>query len=135
MKAEASANADNDRQEREKADKINTADTLIFQTEKNMSEYGDKIPEDKKGAIETAVTGLKTAKESGDLDAIDTAINEMNQAWQAASQDIYQAQQQANGGDPTANAESDNGATSTSDAGDTSDVEDVEFEEVVDDKK
>jgi len=133
MKAEASANADNDRQEREKADKINTADTLIFQTEKNMSEYGDKIPEDKKGAIETAVAGLKTAKDSGDLDAIDTAINEMNQAWQAASQDIYQAQQQANGGDPTANAESDTGATS--DSGNTSDVEDVEFEEVVDDKK
>ena len=133
MKAEAAANADSDRQEREKIDKINTADSLIFQTEKNISEYGDKIPEDKKEAILAAVAELKTAKESGDLDIIDAATEKMNQAWQAASQDIYQAQQQAqanNGAD--AHSESDNGQSSDSAAGE--DVEDVEFEEVVDDE-
>ena len=133
MKAEASANADNDRQEREKADKINTADSLIFQTEKNISEYGDKIPDDKKETILAAVAELKTAKESGDLDTIDAATEKMNQAWQAASQDIYQAQQaQANNG-ADGQPEPDNGQTSDSAAGE--DVEDVEFEEVVDEEK
>ena len=111
----------------------NTADSLIFQTEKNINEYGDKIPEDKKAAILASVEELKTAKESGDLDTIDAATEKVNQAWQTASQDIYQAQQQAqanNGAD--AHSESDNGQASDSAAGE--EVEDVEFEEVVDDE-
>ena len=126
MKAEAAANADEDKKAKERADKLNTADSLIFQTEKQMSEYGDKIPEDKKGAIEEALTELKEAHKMQDLDKIDEAMNKMNTAWQAASQDIYQASQDAqanNGAD----------ASAAGDAGSNSEeVTDVEFEEVDD---
>ena len=126
MKAEAAANADEDKKAKERADKLNTADSLIFQTEKQMSEYGDKIPEDKKGAIEEALTELKEAHKMQDLDKIDEAMNKMNTAWQAASQDIYQASQ---------DAEANNGADASAagDAGSNSEeVTDVEFEEVDD---
>ena len=127
MKAEAAANADTDKAEREKVDKMNTAETLIFQTEKQMKEYGDKIPEDKKGAIDSALAELKTAHQSGDVGAVDAASAKMNEAWQAASQDMYNATQEANAGtDPNA------GPSAEGDAG-ADDVEDVEFEEVVDD--
>ena len=128
MKAEAAANADSDKAEREKVDKMNTAETLIFQTEKQMKEYGDKIPEDKKGAIDGALAELKTAHQSGDIDAVDAASAKMNEAWQAASQDMYNATQEANAGaNPNA------GPSPEGDAGGAEDVEDVEFEEVVDD--
>lgn len=130
MKADAEANAEADKKSREKADKINTADSLIFQTEKQMQEYGDKIPEDKKTTIESALTELKEAHKSQDLDAIDTAVQKMNDAWQAASQDMYQATQGAQA-DPNASATGDDAAGNT---GNTEDVTDVEFEEV-DDKK
>lgn len=128
MKAEAAANADTDKSARENADKINTADSLIFQTEKQMSEYGDKIPEDKKGAIETALAELKEAHKMQDIPQIDAAMEKMNTAWQAASQDIYAASQE--GGNPE-------GAPSepTADAskeGKSEEVTDVEFEEVDD---
>ena len=129
MRAEAEANAATDKAAREMADKINTADSLIFQTEKQMSEYGDKIPEDKKADIESALTELKEAHKSQDSGAIDAAMEKMNTAWQAASQDIYQASQadQAAGANPE-NGESNEGA------GTDEDVTDVEFEEVDENK-
>lgn len=131
MKAEAEANAETDRQTREKADKINTADSLIFQTEKQIKEYGDKIPADKKETIEGALAELKEAHKSEDLDAIDAAVQKMNDAWQAASQDMYQATQDGQA-DPNATAAADD--TAASNDSNTEDVTDVEFEEV-DDKK
>ncbi len=124
MKAEAAANADSDKQTREKADKINQADSLIFQTEKQMKEYGDKIPEDKKGDIDTALTELKEAHKMQDLGAIDTAMEKMNTAWTAASQDIYAATQEGqNEGSAQGNP---------SDKKADEEVTDVEFEEVDD---
>ncbi len=129
MKAEAAANADTDKAARENADKLNSADTLIFQTEKQMKEYGDKIPEDKKGPIEAALTELKEAHKMQDIAKIDAAMEVMNTAWTAASQDIYAASQEAEGGagaDPTASA--------AGDAKDSEEVTDVEFEEVEEDK-
>ncbi len=128
MRAEAAANADSDKAEREKVDKMNTAETLIFQTEKQMKEYGDKIPEDKKGPIEASLAELKTAHQSGDVDAVDAASAKMNEAWQAASQDMYKATQEANA-DAGAGQQ---GQENPTDGG-AEDVEDVEFEEVVDD--
>jgi len=130
MKAEAAANADEDAKAKESADKINMADSLIFQTEKQMKEYGDKIPEDKRGAIETALVDLKEAHKTQDIAQIDTAMEKMNTAWQAASQDIYNATQ-GDGAGATADA---GGAAEGGDAGAEEDVTDVEFEEV-DDKK
>lgn len=132
MKAEAEANADNDKKAREEADKINQADSLIFQTEKQVNDYGDKIPADKKDAIESALKELKEAHQSRDLARIDTAMATLNTAWQAASQDIYQAQQQA-GADPSAGgATADAGAGQSSDTSEAEDVTDVEYEEVED---
>ncbi len=126
MKNEAAANADEDKKAREKVDKINTADNLIFQTEKQMSEYGDKVPEDKKAVIEEALLELKEAHKLQDLDKIDEAMNKMNTAWQAASQDLYQASQEANGSDTSSSAES------TDSKDESEEVTDVEFEEVED---
>jgi molecular chaperone DnaK len=129
MKAEAAANADTDKAARESADKINSADTLIFQTEKQMKDYGDKIPEDKKGPIEEALTELKEAHKMQDLDKIDSAMEKMNTAWTAASQDIYAASQ-------AAEAEGGAGATADATGNDSQsgeeEVTDVEFEEVED---
>ena len=133
MKAEAAANADTDKQAKERAEKLNMADSLIFQTEKQMKEIGDKIPADKKAAIESALTVLKEAHKIQDIAAIDKASETMNNAWQAASQDIYQAQQNAGGqegGAPDFGA----GDNNNSGAGTTEDVTDVEFEEVGDKK-
>ncbi len=126
MKAEATANADTDKKAREEADKINTADSLIFQTEKQMSDYGDKIPADKKEPIETALAELKEAHKMRDMAKIDDAMNKMNTAWQAASQDIYAASQEGNTDAPQ------NEAPSEGDAKGTEEVTDVEFEEVDD---
>ena len=86
MKDEAAANAEADAKERERVDKLNHADSLIFQTEKQLNEIGDKIPADKKGPIEAALTKLKDAHKAQDIDAIDAATNELNTAFQAASQ-------------------------------------------------
>ncbi len=133
MKAEAEANADADREAKEKADKLNTADSLIFQTEKQLKEYGDKIPGEKKEAIETALNELKTAHQSQDLSIIDAATEKLNTAWQNASQEMYQATQEAQQGqDGDGQAGGDQGTSGGSDNAD--DVTDVEFEEV-DDKK
>ena len=131
MKAEAEANAETDRVAREKVDKMNAADSLIFQTEKQLSEYGDKVPEDKKSGIQSALEKLKTAHKSEDLDAIEVASKELNDAWTQASQDIYNAQQAASqNGDQTGTADNTDGSSD----GSTDDVTDVEYEEVDDNK-
>lgn len=100
MKNEAKANEATDKAAREKVDKINQADSLIFQTEKQLKEYGEKIPVDKKAPIENALNKLKEAHKSQDLNAIDAATTEMNNAWTAASEELYKATQgdQAGGG-------------------------------------
>ncbi|MFT4567609.1 MAG: molecular chaperone DnaK [Saprospiraceae bacterium] len=123
MKAEAEANADEDKVAREKVDKLNAADSLVFQTEKQITEYGEKIPAEKKEAIETALSDLKEAHKIQDLDKIDSATETLNAAWQAASQDMYSAQQ-GEGGDPTADA------AGGDESSESDDVTDVEFEEV-----
>ena len=97
MRDEAKANEAKDKEEKERIDKINAADSNIFATEKQLKEYGDKLPADKKAAIETALGKLKEAHKNADVAAIDTALAELNAAWQAASQDIYAAQQQQGG--------------------------------------
>ena len=97
MKAEAKANESTDKEAREKVEKINQADSLIFQTEKQLKEFGEKIPADKKGPIESALEKLKEAHKSQDIAAIDTAVAEMNTAWTAASEEIYKAQAGAQG--------------------------------------
>ncbi|MDY0215804.1 MAG: molecular chaperone DnaK [Bacteroidales bacterium] len=89
MKAEAEANAETDRKQKEEIDKLNEADALIFSTEKQLIEYGEKIPAEKKEAIETAKEKLKTAHQSKDLTAIEAASTELNAAWHAASEDMY----------------------------------------------
>ncbi len=126
MKAEAEINADADKKTRERAEKLNQADSLIFQTEKQLAEYGEKIPADKKGAIEQALTDLKAAHAAQDLDKIEAASAAMNHAWTAASQDMYAATDAAaNQPPPEGNNENGNGNTEN--------VTDVEFEEM--DKK
>ncbi len=129
MKAEAEANADADKAAREKADKLNAADSLVFQTEKQLGEFGDKVPDEKKAPIEEALAKLKEAQKTEDIAQIEEATNNLNTAWQAASEEIYKATQEAQaneaGGDPGAA-----GDTASSDANDT--AEDVEFEEVDD---
>jgi molecular chaperone DnaK len=122
MKAEAKANEAADNEARSRVEKLNQADSLIFQTEKQFKEFGDKIPADKKGAIETALTKLKDAHQNQDIPAIDAAMEEMNTAWTAASEDIYKAQQDA-GGQPGADAGGAEQAKSDT-------VEDAQFEEV-----
>jgi len=132
MKNEAEANAEEDKKQREKVDKLNAADNLVFQTEKQLSEYGDKLPADKKETIDKAVAELKEAHKSEDLERVDAATEKLNEAWQAASQDIYNATQQAEGAQGGAEqAQGGDGAESS--GGD--DVTDVEFEEVDEDKK
>ena len=90
MKAEAEQNAENDKKERERIDKMNQADSMIFQTENQLKELGDKLPADQKPAIEQALQQLKDAHKAGDVAAIDNAINALNAAWQTASQQMYQ---------------------------------------------
>ncbi|MFT4661532.1 MAG: molecular chaperone DnaK [Patiriisocius sp.] len=122
MKEEAEANAEADNEAKEKVDTLNKADNLIFQTEKQMKEFGDKIPEDKKAPIEEALLALKSAHASQDIEAINPAIDKLQEVFQAASQEMY-AQADAEGGDagqPQAQEES------TVDA----EVTDVDFEEV-----
>ena len=130
MKAEAEQNAENDKRERERIDKLNQADSMIFQTENQLKEIGDKIPADKKPAIEQALQQLKDAHKSGDINAIDTAIAALNNAWQEASQQMYAQGQQA-GPQPGADAgqqQYQGGQQAQSNPND--DVQDADFEEV-----
>ena len=127
MKAEAEANADADKKEREKIDKLNQADSMVFQTENQLKELGDKIPADKKAPIEAAAQKLKEAHKAQDLAAIDAATAELNNAWQAASAEMY-AQSGAQGGAQGAGTQGAQGGQQAS--GSADDVQDAEFEEV-----
>ena len=122
MKAEAEANADADKREREKIDKLNQADSMIFQTKNQLEELGDKISADKKAPIEAALNKLEEAHKAQDIAAIDAAIAELNSAWQTASAEMY-AQSGAQGGAQGAGSQS-------SQQSSNDDVQDVEFEEV-----
>jgi molecular chaperone DnaK len=129
MREEAKANETSDKEAKEKIDKLNAADSLIFQTEKQLKEFGDKIPADKKSSIENALVKLKEAHKSQDLSTIEKATADLNKVWQSASEEMYkassQAQGNANGNESTANAEN-NGSASEKDPH----VTDVDFEEV-----
>jgi molecular chaperone DnaK len=126
MKAEAKANEESDKKEKERVEKLNQADALIFQTEKQLKEYGDKIPGDKKAAIEAAYNRLKEVHKSGDIDQIDPAVTELNNAWTAASEEIYKATQGQPGGQPGP----DGGQQQQQPGGNSENVTDAEFEEV-----
>ncbi|MEO0008243.1 MAG: hypothetical protein RJA20_2439 [Bacteroidota bacterium] len=131
MKAEAEANAETDRQSRERAEKLNSADALVFQTEKQLKEFGEKVPSQHKENIEKAVNTLKAAQQAQDFNRIDSAINELNEAWNTASQDIYAAQQAANGGQTAENPyDSATGGPRGGQTGGAGGAQDVEFEEV-----
>jgi len=124
MKQEAEANADADKAAKETAEKINGADGMIFQTEKQLKEFGEKLSDDKKAPIEAALTELKAAHESKDIAQIDAAMEKINEAWKAASEEMYKAEQEAQAG-----AGAPEGQPEANDAqGDN--VEDVDFEEV-----
>lgn len=128
MKAEAEANAEADKKERERVDKINQADSMIFQTENQLKELGDKLPADKKPAIEAALSKLKEAHKSQDLSAIDAATAELNNAWQAASAQMYQQ----TGAQPDPDAGFQGGQQSGQQSGGNAkdDIQDADFEEV-----
>lgn len=127
MKAEAEANAESDKKAKETADKLNEADGMIFQTEKQLEEFGDKLSEDKKKPIQDALAELKTAYESKDIAVITPALDKINEAWKVASEEMYKAQADAaqQPGDAPEGDASANGAASEGD-----NVEDVDFEEV-----
>ena len=129
MREEAKANEETDKKARETVDKFNAADSLIFQTEKQLKEFGDKLPADKKAPIETAMTELKDAHKSQDIDRLDKATEQLNAAWQVASEELYKAGQQAQGTDPNANAGQNANANSGAKAS-NEEVTDVDFEEV-----
>ncbi|TCO07020.1 molecular chaperone DnaK [Natronoflexus pectinivorans] len=129
MKEEAEANAESDKQAKERIEKLNMADSLIFQTEKQLKEFGDKIPAEKKAPIESALEKLKEAHKSQDIEAIDAATNELNTVFQAASQDMYNATQQE-GGQPQGDAGQPGGQQGGDSKGDDDSVTDVDFEEV-----
>lgn len=121
MKKEAEANADADKQAREEVEKLNQADSLVFQTEKQLKEFGDKIPAEKKTAIETAMNALKAAHAAKDVPAIAREMENLNNAWSAASQDMYQGGDQPPQGD---------GGQGNPNANASSEATDVDFEEV-----
>ncbi|MBT7827887.1 MAG: Hsp70 family protein, partial [Bacteroidetes bacterium] len=128
MKADAEKNAEEDKKEKEKVDKINQADSLIFQTEKQLTEFGEKLPAEKKEVIEKANEKLKEAHKSQDLEGIDAAMKELNDAWQAASEDIYKAQQDA--GQQTGAEGGGEQQAPPQDNPQDGEVTDVDFEEV-----
>ncbi len=125
MKAEAEANAEADAKAKETADKLNEADAMIFQTESQLKEFGDKLSDDKKAPIEAALEELKKAFETKDLGVITPALEKINEAWKVASEEMYKAQAEAQGG--AAGPEAGN---TEQPKDDSSDVEDVDFEEV-----
>ncbi len=127
MRRDAREHASEDKQRRDRADKLNQADTLIFSTEKNLAEYGEKIPAEKRAKIDAALERLKEVHKNQDVDQVDSAIEQLNTAWTEASEDIYKAQQEATGdgaptGEPTAEPASDAG------------VKDVDYEVVDEDE-
>ncbi len=128
MKAEAKANEATDKAEKEKVEKINGADSMVFQTEKQLKEFGEKIPAEKKGAIETALAELKEAHKSQDIASIDAAMEKINGAWQAASEDMYKSTQEGGGAQPGADAGGGQQQQQSNASNDN--VEDAQFEEV-----
>jgi len=129
MKQEAQANADADKKVKERAEKINQADSLIFQTEKQLKEYGDKLSDSNKSAINSALENLKQAHQAQDLAGIETAMNTLNAAWQAAASEMYQS---TGGAGPQGGPGA--GAGASSDGNASNNVSDVEYEEVNDKK-
>ena len=129
MKAEAEQNAENDKKERERVDKLNQADSMIFQTENQLNEIGDKIPAEHKPAIEQALQQLKDAHKAGDVAAIDSAIAALNAAWQTASQQMYQGAQGQPGGDQFNGGQQAGGQQAQSGSADET-IQDADFEEV-----
>jgi molecular chaperone DnaK len=127
MRDEAKSNEESDKKAREKVDKINAADSMIFQTEKQLKEFGDKLPADKKGGIEEALTKLKEAHKSQDTDSIDKALAELNTIWQSASEEMYKNAQPS--GQPTSQPESEPSEGGNKKSG-SDEVTDVDFEEV-----
>ena len=130
MKAEAKANEATDKAEREKVDKLNAADSLVFQTEKQLKEYGDKIPQDKRTIIENAAEQLKEAHKKQDIAGIDSAMASLNAAWTAASQDIYNSQSANAGAQNGGQTENGGEQQQTQGAGAGDNVTDVPYEEV-----
>ena len=128
MKKDAEANAEADSKAKEEVDKLNSADQMIFQTEKQLKDFGDKLSDDKKKPIESALEDLKKAYESKDLEKIDETLNTINEAWKNASEEMYKAQAESGAGQPAEGATSDSQNTNTDSKGD--DVQDVDFEEV-----
>ncbi|HSL86639.1 MAG TPA: Hsp70 family protein, partial [Bacteroidales bacterium] len=127
MREEAKANAEADTTARQKAEKVNNADSMIFTTEKQLREFGDKIPSDKKSAIESALAQLKEAHKAQDLDAIDKSLAELNGVWQAASEEMYKTAQATDQPGPQPGPDqpgSNNGKPGNDE------VTDVDFEEV-----
>jgi molecular chaperone DnaK len=128
MREEAKANADADNKAKEKVDKINTADSMIFTTEKQLKEFGDKLPADKKPAIESALAKLKEAHKAQDVDAIDKSLAELNSVWQVASEEMYKTAQNSEQSTSQPNAEQPSGNSDTKPGNE--EVTDVDFEEV-----
>ncbi|WP_457652447.1 Hsp70 family protein, partial [Rhodocaloribacter sp.] len=126
MRADAKAHAEEDRRKREEAEKINAADTLIFSTEKNLKEYGDKLPAEKRAKIEAALERLKEVHKAHDLAQLDSALQQLNEAWSEASQDLYQAQQ--------ASAEGATGGGDGAQPSEEHEVKDVDYEVVDEDE-
>jgi molecular chaperone DnaK len=129
MKQEAQANADSDKKEKDRVEKINQADSLIFQTEKQMKEYGEKLSDGNKNAVNGALEKLKAAHQAQDVAGIETAMETLNNAWQAAATEMYQA------GGAQGGPANDAGAAGANNATDGNNVSDVEYEEVNDNKK
>jgi molecular chaperone DnaK len=129
MRDEAKANAEADSKAKERVEKLNTADSMIFSTEKQLREFGDKVPGDKKASIESALAKLKEAHKAQDLPAIDKALAELNAVWQVASEEMYKtAQNQGAGAGPSQPGPDQPGNGKTQSGSD--EVTDVDFEEV-----
>ena len=130
MKAEAKANEESDKKEKERVEKINQADSLIFQSEKQLKEFGDKLPADKKAPIESALNALKEAHKTQDLAQIDTAVANLNNAWTAASEEMYKATQGQPGAQPGGDGQSGGQQGPQGSSAGAENVQDAEFEEV-----
>ena len=128
MKKEAEANAESDKKLKEEVDTLNSADAMIFQTESQLKEYGDKIPKEKKKAIEEALASLKKAHESKDTNSIKSELEKINEAWKNASEELYKAQAESSKAAEPSGNESKKSAKKGK--GSDDDVQDVDFEEV-----
>jgi molecular chaperone DnaK len=128
MKKEAELNAESDKKVKEEVDTLNSADAMIFQTESQLKEFGEKLSDDKKKVIEKSLDVLKKAHESKDIESIKTALEGINEAWKNASEELYKAQAEAQQAGGAANQADNTQAADSKDESD--DVQDVDFEEV-----